>query len=259
MGSRGAGMFTGYVMESIPAPSAHQFSSLRVWVSCTSTCLPRTTPGNRLEVSSSPPGYLFSLHLNPSCPPWAGKVLRIAWWTSFQKDSVFLRAAKYFSITHTLSSRSGLFFFSSLLKKSTHKWCLRVNTELRCSLSNIYQSSTGWEARYYPGPRGTATAGQCRGHTLEPWASCSQTARPLLPSLPTPGPTFLYLACPLSHLARSVARIQLLSWNSLLQIYHSWGNQTAKMVRILSLNLMKSILGENPSGVPPISQTCDTW
>lgn len=71
--SQGAGMYTGYRVGSILSFRPPGLICLRVWVSWSSTYLSGTTPGNRLEVSSSPPGSLFSLHLNPMFVLWVCK------------------------------------------------------------------------------------------------------------------------------------------------------------------------------------------
>lgn len=198
--SRDAGMYTGYVVESILAFHPSVLISESVGVMWVSTSLPGTTIGNKLQVSW-PPGYLFSLQVNSICP-YLGhveRVRRLAWLTGYQKDSLPLRVPKHFYITHMIKQVREMHCFSTLLKKSTHKRCLGVNSKSQCSLSNIYHRSTVRQASYYR----TQGRGQCcaawRVHSWaqgQPFINCQASCFWVLHCI-TLGPSSLYSSCQL--------------------------------------------------------------
>lgn len=125
------------------------------------------------------------------------RVPRWAWLTSFQKDSLFLRAPKHFYISHMIKQVREMQCFSTLLKMSTHKWCLG---------STI---TTVWLIKYLP--KLYCVTGKVlralRGlGTVKHWASYSQPTRLLcfwVLCVITPGPPSLYLSCQPSHLPYS--------------------------------------------------------
>lgn len=117
--------------------------------------------------------------------PWACRQrAKVSLTDKFSKGQLSLKSTQIFLYRPyaEASDRNALFF-------STYYGRVHTNGTLGSALNysvayQIFAEALPGDKQgtYYPGLRGTVAAVHCEGHTLEHRASCSYTARQLLPS-----------------------------------------------------------------------------